>query len=634
MKSRFSGFLGLLTVLFVGAQAVSAAFSVNTTHIFSTSSDLDRKFVVTVNFGSTAHTETFNLTCAYTTDAGAQWWIYDTDRMSNAPTTAEWNAGSPGWYFTTPGATGGQATTNYTTPSYSGVHQFVILFYPRPATTTPAPVFPDSITITVDNGTGAGTATGAASNCDDSLQLGIGTSGLSAAYVQTRHSTAYMEALLGDPADELSFDFSVNFGPTPVTATVSLWGYNFTAAQHGLTGAGGTFQAEMHDLNAGGGSSPQGTISVGDGIEGITAQYTTASLSGQQNFRVIVRGASGFQADDLAIFFLSVRTPLSFPQVPAAPAPAPTPVAITPGGSAISTPTLLTASGGSGTPSYTWSITSGTAATISPATGTTSTLTPTGTGSVTVRATNGTTGEWAEETYTVGGGGGGSPTITGPATIPDGVENVAYGPVTIVATGGTPPYTWSATGLPTGVTIAAGTGVISGIPTVNGAFASIVVTVTDSAAQTDVQNYSITIAAAGSVIISTSALPGGQVPNAYSQNVVAVGGTAPYAWSITAGTLPTGLTLGSSTSSTVAISGVPSAAGTFNFTIRVDENGGNFAPRALSITIAPASGTGSGVGKSGSGSSGCASGTGNGAWWLLAVGMVGGFALYRRRKTA
>jgi hypothetical protein len=50
-------------------------------------------------------------------------------------------------------------------------------------------------------------------------------------------------------------------------------------------------------------------------------------------------------------------------------------------------------------------------------------------------------------------------------SLPDGKKNQAYAS-TLAASGGTIPYTWSVTpGLPTGLTLAPATGVISGTPT-------------------------------------------------------------------------------------------------------------------------------------------------------------------------
>src|SRR6266704_694082 len=69
--------------------------------------------------------------------------------------------------------------------------------------------------------------------------------------------------------------------------------------------------------------------------------------------------------------------------------------------------------------------------------------------------------------------------------------------------------------------------------------------------------------------ITTSALPAAQTGVSYYASVVAQGGTAPYSWSVSAGSLPQGLTLDSKTG---LISGSPSPSGTFTFTVVVADS--------------------------------------------------------------
>ena len=93
--------------------------------------------------------------------------------------------------------------------------------------------------------------------------------------------------------------------------------------------------------------------------------------------------------------------------------------------------------------------------------------------------------------------------------------------------------------------------------------------------------------------ITTTSLPGGTVGTSYSQTLAATG-IAPITWAITAGSLPSGLTLDTSSG---AISGTPTAAGTFNFTVEATNAAGTMT-RDFSITIA-AAGSGSGLANTG-----------------------------------
>jgi hypothetical protein len=157
-------------------------------------------------------------------------------------------------------------------------------------------------------------------------------------------------------------------------------------------------------------------------------------------------------------------------------------------------------------------------------------------------------------------------------TVPSGVVGTVYSQG-LQANGGTSPYGWSITAgsLPKGLTLAAATGLISGTPTASGVF-TFTATVGDSGSpvQTKSIAMSLTIAAAALTITSPSTLPSGTDASAYSQTLVASGGTPDYAWSITSGALPTGLTL---VASTGIISGTPTASGVFTFTATVGDSG-------------------------------------------------------------
>ena len=76
--------------------------------------------------------------------------------------------------------------------------------------------------------------------------------------------------------------------------------------------------------------------------------------------------------------------------------------------------------------------------------------------------------------------------------------------------------------------------------------------------------------------------PGGEVNVAYSDQLTVTGGTSPYTWSVSAGTLPPGLTLGASTG---LLSGTPTTAGTYSFTVKVTDHCGLSDTEPVSMTI-------------------------------------------------
>src|SRR5208283_5398768 len=68
--------------------------------------------------------------------------------------------------------------------------------------------------------------------------------------------------------------------------------------------------------------------------------------------------------------------------------------------------------------------------------------------------------------------------------------------------------------------------------------------------------------------VVTTSLPAGTAGTSYSATLAATGGTSPYRWSISSGSLPAGLSLNANTG---AITGTPTVAGTSNFTVQVTD---------------------------------------------------------------
>ncbi len=86
-------------------------------------------------------------------------------------------------------------------------------------------------------------------------------------------------------------------------------------------------------------------------------------------------------------------------------------------------------------------------------------------------------------------------------------------------------------------------------------------------------------------ITLTQTLPSGTYGTPYSGQVSASLGTAPYTYAVTAGTLPTGLSLNNSTG---AITGTPTSAGSYNFTITSTDSNGYSASQAYTVAIGKA----------------------------------------------
>ena len=100
-----------------------------------------------------------------------------------------------------------------------------------------------------------------------------------------------------------------------------------------------------------------------------------------------------------------------------------------------------------------------------------------------------------------------APAITTTSPLPAGTQSSAYS-TTLAGSGGTAPYTWSATGIPTGLTLNASTGVLSGTPP-TAATSIIAVTLTDAVGATATKNLSLTVNATGPTITSVTLANGG-----------------------------------------------------------------------------------------------------------------------------
>jgi hypothetical protein len=276
-------------------------------------------------------------------------------------------------------------------------------------------------------------------------------------------------------------------------------------------------------------------------------------------------------AERLGMMAVSVRTAAPAPSGPAAANPAP---AVQSGGSYNLRQFVIPGGGGTsanGNTAVTGSVGQSVAATSSG-------------GSYTVSG-----GFWASQ------GGGACPAITINPTnpmLPAGTMGSVY-TQTFTQTGGSGANTWSnpGGGLPGGLTLDTGTGVLSGTPTAQGTF-NLTIRATDANQCTGERAYTLLINPMGcpTIVINPSnpTLTAGTVGTAYTQTFTQTGGAGTPTWSVSSGALPGGLTLNPATG---VLAGTPITAATFTFTLRATDANQCTGERAYLLTI-NAAGTG------------------------------------------
>jgi len=329
--------------------------------------------------------------------------------------------------------------------------------------------------------------------------------------------------------------------------------------------------AYSDQLTVTGGTSPYTwSVSTGTLPPGLTLGASTGLLSGtpttagSYSFTVKVTDHSGLTDTEPVTMTIIAGPSLNFPAPPA-------------GWTHTVYGDTLTESGG--TAPFTWSVSSGSlpaGISLSADGNLSGTPTATGTSSFTVQVTDANS-QSATEATSITVSAGVSTTFAAP---PGALVNTAYTD-TLTATGGTTPYTWSvnAGSLPSGITLTSA-GVLAGTPTTAGSY-SFSVNVID--ANNGIATTSITLVVAGTLTLGFPAPPSGMAGTAYTDTLTAAGGTTPYTWSVSAGTLPAGITLNASTG---VLSGTPTLAGTSSFTIKVTDAASRTATEATTISVA------------------------------------------------
>ncbi|WP_219114458.1 putative Ig domain-containing protein, partial [Janthinobacterium sp. UMAB-56] len=295
-------------------------------------------------------------------------------------------------------------------------------------------------------------------------------------------------------------------------------------------------------------------------VSGTSISYTpTAGYSGPDSFTYTASNSGGTSVQ------ATVTVTVSVPSVSLTPATLPNPLAEAPYSA------TLTAAGG--TAPYTFSVSSGSlpaGLSLNTATGVLSgTTNVAGSFTFSLRASDSSTGVGApfsaSNSYTVSVG---APVIAvTPGTLPAATVATAYSQQ-LTASGGVGPYAYtvSSGSLPAGLTLNS-SGLLSGTPTAGGSF-TLTVQAADAHLFTGTQSYTIVVSSA-TLSLTPATLPNPLAEAPYSATLTAAGGTAPYTFSVSSGSLPAGLSLNTATG---VLSGTTNVAGSFTFSLRASDS--------------------------------------------------------------
>jgi hypothetical protein len=174
------------------------------------------------------------------------------------------------------------------------------------------------------------------------------------------------------------------------------------------------------------------------------------------------------------------------------------------------------------------------------------------------------------------------------SSLPDGAATVAYSS-TVQATGGGGTYVWTvvAGALPAGLTLESATGTICGVPAVSG-LSTFTLRATDPANTANAADAPLSLAVAppppDAVIVDTTTLPRVRMAAIYGATLHASGGSGTYAWSVSAGAMPPGLSMDPAAGT---IAGIPSESGRFTFSVRATDavNPSRYDEQTLALDV-------------------------------------------------
>jgi len=164
-------------------------------------------------------------------------------------------------------------------------------------------------------------------------------------------------------------------------------------------------------------------------------------------------------------------------------------------------------------------------------------------------------------------------------SLPGGGIGTPYNQTIAVSPAATYSFAVTSGALPPGLTLNAGTGAITGTPTTGGSF-NFTVTASQGGCSSS-QSYTVTIGCAAITLSPASPLPNGQAGVAYSQTI-SVSAAGSYTFSLSLGSLPSGLTLNPTTG---LLGGTPTVTGNYSFTIQALAGSGCTASQSYALII-------------------------------------------------
>lgn len=333
-------------------------------------------------------------------------------------------------------------------------------------------------------------------------------------------------SISGTPTSGGAFSFTLQATDSAQDTSAGTFTLTITSSPLAIATIGPLFsgvvgQPYAQTLSASGGKPPytwsvSGTLPSGLSLNNSAGTISgTPTAAGTSNFTVQVTDSASASAQQA--FSITVNPPSLTLSILSSLPPAKV---------GVSYSQKLPVSAGGGTAPYTWALKSGSVPGLSfdpVSVALAGTPLTAGTFNLAIQVSDATgLSATATVTFTVNAA---SLAITTTASLPDAALNAPY-TQTLAASGGIPPYTWSATGLPAGLTLGASSGILSGIPSAAGSFA-IAITVQDTSLSSYSNRFTLNVNLPPAPGITLSGLPATAAPAQQYTLTVALAGTYP-----------------------------------------------------------------------------------------------------------